>query len=76
MDWLSDDGFKIAEVHEGYSAESAGLRVGDVILLIDGSKPYDNSNDIRGEEPKDMVLTIKRDGKIFEVKISRCKVYY
>lgn len=66
----------IRTVHSGYSAESSGLQAGDVIYLVNG-QPVGDGNDVKGDEPKDLALTIlKKDGRIIVINIKRVKVYY
>jgi regulator of sigma E protease len=64
---------KIGEVTPGFPAESAGLKRGDVILSIDGeevSKWDELSKIIRNSEGKSLLFKIKRNGEIFELKIT------
>lgn len=66
---------EVVDVASGYSAESAGLQRGDIIMEIDGL-PISNINDIRGDKPRKMLLTINRKGVIVRIQIERVKVYY
>ncbi len=62
--------------HSGYSGESAGLQPGDVIFEIN-NKPIDYTNDLKGDGPANLLLTImKRDGSIIKKTVPRVKVYY
>jgi regulator of sigma E protease len=64
---------RIGEVSPGLPAEQAGLRKGDVILSINGedTSKWDNlSTIIRSSKGKDLFLKVKRDGEIFEVKVT------
>ena len=67
----TEAGIKIIEVREGGPAAKAGLRVGDVIVEVDGKKyAYDA---IRGEVGSEVVLKVLRadSGKVEEFKIKR-----
>lgn len=67
---------KVEKVYQGYNAESAGLLEGDLIYLINGS-PITFKNDIVGDGPGTLILTILRNGSsIVRVQLERCKVYY
>lgn len=66
---------EITEINTGYNAELAGLQLGDKIFLINGEK-IGSENQIRGDAPKDLLLTIYRNGAIISVKTKRGKVYY
>jgi regulator of sigma E protease len=64
---------KIGEVSPGLPAEQAGLKKGDVILSIDGqevTKWDDLSKIIRNSEGKELLLKVKRDGEISEIKVT------
>jgi regulator of sigma E protease len=64
---------KIGEVSPGLPAEQAGLKKGDVILSIDGeevAKWDDLSQIIRNSKGKDLLLKVKRDGEIFEIRVT------
>ena len=63
---------KIGEVSQGFPAESAGLKKGDVVLSIDGeevSKWDELSQIIRKSNGKELLIKIKRDGETLEVKV-------
>lgn len=64
----------VTQVHSGYTAEFV-LQPKDVIILLD-DQPISFTNEIRGEGPRRMKLTIIRNGSIIYVYIERCKVYY
>jgi regulator of sigma E protease len=64
---------KIGEVSPGLPAEQAGLKKGDVVLSIDGqevTKWDDLSKIIRSSKGKDLLLKVKRDGEISEMKVT------
>lgn len=58
----------IVDLVEGYSAQRQGLRIGDVILKIDGKEiskeDYENlSSMVKGKPGTEISLTIQRDGE-------------
>ena len=58
----------VAEPHEGFAAEKAGLKAGDVVLEIDGKsiegKSQDDLSDIlKGQSGTEVTLTIQRPGE-------------
>jgi C-terminal processing protease CtpA/Prc len=66
---------EIEYIYSGYSAESAGLQIGDIIYLINGA-PIGDNNDIKGDGPRKMLLTVSRKNVIIYINIDRVKVYY
>jgi regulator of sigma E protease len=63
---------KLGDLSPGFPAEQAGLRKGDVILSIDGQEVNrweELSKIIRSGQGKELLLNVKRNGEIFEVKI-------
>ncbi len=63
---------KIGEVSPGFPAELAGLKKGDFVLSIDGEKVTkwdDLSKIIRNSKGKDLLLKVKRNGEILEIKV-------
>jgi hypothetical protein len=62
-------------VHSGYSGESSGLQPKDVIFQLD-SKLIQPENDIKGDGPSNISLTIMRNGSIITINTKRVKVYY
>lgn len=75
---LIDGEMIIQECLSGKPAEKAGLKVGDRIEAIDGLKilemKYGTKESvyrIRGEEGTKVNLTIKREGKVFDVIVER-----
>ncbi len=64
---------EIMEVEKESPAELAGLKVGDVLLTIDGEKITDSPmfvSEIRSRKPgQDIKLAVERDGKTVEVKV-------
>lgn len=65
----------ITDVKQGYSAENAGLQIKDKIFLLN-NQPMFGENNIKGDEPKQLYLTILRNGVIINVSLQRVKVYY
>jgi regulator of sigma E protease len=64
---------KIGEVSPGLPAEQAGLKKGDLVLSIDGeqvTKWDDLSQIIRSSKGKGLLLKVKRDGEIHEIKVT------
>lgn len=63
---------RIGQLMSGWPAEQAGLREGDAIVAIDG-RPMQNGEDvvetIHSRPNQDLVLTIERDGRRFDVKV-------
>jgi regulator of sigma E protease len=63
---------KIGEVSPGHPAEEAGLKKGDLVLSIDRrdvSKWEDLSKIIRNSKGKGLLLKVKRENEIFEIKV-------
>ena len=72
-------GLNIVQVAEGGSAKEAGVRVGDVIVGVDGASIKDMSvddvkNRIRGEANTQVELTILRDGKEQTLSVTRKQI--
>jgi regulator of sigma E protease len=64
---------KIGEVSPGLPAEQAGLKKGDVVLSIDGEevKKWDDlSQIIRNSKGGELLLKVKRNSEIFEIKVT------
>ena len=69
-------GFEIIKVNEGGPAEEAGLLVGDVIVAAEGQSAAGVTADdlsviVRGEENTQVLLTVRRDGREFDVSVTR-----
>lgn len=56
------DGIRIGDVREGAPADKAGLKVGDVIVAVDGVRPPRDAS-IRGRVGTPVKLTVKRGGE-------------
>jgi len=64
---------KVGEVSPGLPAENAGLKKGDTILSIDGvgvSRWDELSKIIRISKGRDILLKVKRNGEILEMKVT------
>ena len=64
---------KIGEVSSGLPAETAGLKKGDVVLSVNGKEVMrwdDLSKIIRNSKGEELLIKLKRDGEIFEVKVT------
>lgn len=64
---------------DGFPAQKAGLRAGDIIVQIDGEDAFGISIEeavtkIRGEKGTDVTLSIARDGKALEITITRDEI--
>jgi len=73
-----DEEFVIEQCLNGKPAEKAGLKAGDRIEAVDGLKVADMKHGmveatyrIRGEVGTQVELTVNRDGKVFNVNVSR-----
>jgi regulator of sigma E protease len=63
----------IAEVVAGQPAETAGLKSGDMILEVNGvtmSKWEELSTTIRNSKGTELLVKVKRDGEIVELKVT------
>ena len=70
----------IAEPFEGKPADLAGLKAGDRILAVngestEGKKTTDVSNAMRGQAGTTVTLTLERDGKQFDVTLTRKEIH-
>jgi regulator of sigma E protease len=64
---------KIGEVSPGLPAEKAGLKKGDLVLAVNGENVTrwdDLSKMIRSSDGKELLLNVKRDGEIQEIKVA------
>lgn len=64
---------RIGEVSPGLPADSAGLKSGDLVVSIDGEKVTkweDLSKVIRSSKGKELLLKIKRNDEIIEIKVT------
>jgi carboxyl-terminal processing protease len=63
----------------GSPAEAAGLRAGDLVIAVDGtsvngSQMQDQITKVRGPAGSKVTLTIKRDGRTFDLAITRAEI--
>lgn len=78
VDYVDHVQYLIVEVnypYEGYAGWEAGLLPGDKIYLVNGER-ISGTNDIRGDGPTDITLTILRGSANIIIHTKRCKVYY
>ena len=71
-----DAGFSVVAVSHNSPAEAAGLQIDDMIVAVEGESAVamgltGAQQRIRGEEGTDITITILRDGKEFDVTITR-----
>ena len=75
----ADNTNKIIDVTKGGVAEKAGMKVGDIIIKVDGddvSKVFgdDLSSLIRGEEGTEVTVTVKRGEEEIDFNLTRRKI--
>lgn len=79
----NDEGFiEVLRVYEGSSAKESGLRVGDMIVAVDGyeidgvdEKSYNEAiSKIRGEDGTQVELTVRREYREWNVLVLRSNV--
>lgn len=73
------DSVYIAEPYEGLPADKAGIKIGDRIVAVGGESTKgkttsDVSSAMRGQAGTDVVLRLERNGKEFDVKITRGEI--
>ena len=73
------DSVYIAEPYEGLPADKAGIRIGDRIVAVGGESTKgkttsDVSSAMRGQAGTEVALRLERDGKEFEVKLTRGEI--
>lgn len=64
---------------EGSPAEKSGIEAGDKIIKVNGKTVYAKNSDevvgmIKGKKGTEVELTLKRDGKEFDVKVKRDEI--
>ena len=69
----------IAEPYEGLPADKAGLKIGDRIVAVGGESTEGKSNAdvsaaMRGQAGTSVALRLERDGKQFDVNITRAEI--
>jgi len=73
------DSVYIAEPYEGLPADKAGIKIGDRIVAVGGESTkgkttVDVSSAMRGQAGTDVILRLERDGKEFDVTITRGEI--
>ena len=63
-------GLKVLSAVPGNPAARSGIQAGDIIFLID-NLPLSVKNEVKGDGPRAMILTIKRGNTYFELPIER-----
>lgn len=79
VELLTDGYAKVIEVAHGSPAADAGMKLGDVIVAVEGEDfsqlGYDNAvNKIRGEEGTQVTITVKRDDETIDFTMTRKKM--
>ncbi len=74
-----DDYLTVVSPLEGSPAEKCGIKAGDKIIKVDGKTVYAKNSDeavgmIKGKKGTEVELTLKRDGKEFDVKVKRDEI--
>lgn len=77
--YYSKKGIQINEVYKGFSADKAGLKVGDIIISIDGQslnnmEREELSTFLKGAPNSRIIIQIQRQGEIIKKEISREKI--
>ena len=77
--YYSKKGIQINEVYKGFSADKAGLKVGDIIISIDGQslnnmEREELSTFLKGVPNSTIIIQIQRQGETIEKEISREKI--
>lgn len=71
-----DDYITVIAPIEGSPAEKSGIKPGDKIIKVDGTPVYSKNSDeavgmMKGKSGTEVELTLKRDGKEFNIKVKR-----
>lgn len=67
--------YTIIYFDSGYCGENSGLILGDKVYLVNGEL-ISETNDIKGDEPKKLLLTLERNGRTIVIQTDRCKIWY
>ncbi|WP_299670593.1 S41 family peptidase [uncultured Polaribacter sp.] len=72
-------GIEISEIYKGFSADKAGLKVGDIIISVDGQSIKNMERDqlsmfLKGIPNTKVSVAIERQGSIFKKELVRDKV--
>lgn len=71
----------VVSLLDGSPANKAGLKIGDQVIAVD-KKPVDAEKvgaavaRIKGAPGTDVELTVKRDGQVFDIRLTRALVHY
>lgn len=70
------DKIVIADLHEGFPADKAGLRTGDWLKVVDGNNMVGKSTEqvsriLKGAAGTNVTLTYERDGKEYTITLKR-----
>ena len=70
----------VSEPYEGLPADKAGLKAGDRILAVngestEGKNTADVSSAMRGQAGTNVTLRLERDGKEFDVTLTRAEIH-
>lgn len=68
-------GVMVVKVVPGYNGERDGILPDDFIIAVNGIA-WSLDNDIKGDGPLKLVLTVYRNGVIIDIHTERCKVYF
>ena len=73
------DNIYVAEPYEGLPADKAGLKIGDRILAVNGESTEGKNNAevsaaMRGQAGTKVTLRLEREGKTFDVTITRAEI--
>jgi membrane-associated protease RseP (regulator of RpoE activity) len=64
------EGYEIARVLEDSPATRAGLRAGDVVVAVDGTRVFEQGCDRwKGENRTEVTLTVLRDGETSDLRV-------
>lgn len=66
----------ITKIYPGYCGENSGIMIGDNVYMINGELYNEQTNDIKGNEPKKLILTLDRNGRTIVLQTERCKIWY
>lgn len=77
--YYSKKGIQINEIYKGYSADRAGLKVGDMIIAVDGESLVNMERDqlslfLKGTPNSKFSIQILRQGTLIKKEISRDKI--
>lgn len=76
----NDKGYvEVLGIYKDAPADKAGIEIGDLIIMVDGESIESvvldmAASKIRGEIGTDVILTINRNGNIFDVTVNRANI--